>query len=104
MAVNARLNYHPDEAAIKAHLAASDVIGDLLQERVDFACDFWRTRSIRRTGHNAESVRGRVVRGAGPQYGEVEAFSHYARYREFGTRYNRPERVLQQAMAAIEAM
>ncbi|WP_280455883.1 hypothetical protein [Nocardia brasiliensis] len=61
---------------------------------VDVGADYWRTRSHRRTGHNASAVVGYVDPGDGHQFGVVYAYSRYARYREEGTRDNAAEHVL----------
>ncbi|GAA5087005.1 hypothetical protein [Nocardia iowensis] len=74
----------------------------MLQQIVELGADYWRTRSHRRTGHNASSVIGYVDPGHGHQFGVVYAYSRYARYREQGTHNDAAEHVMADLVHIIE--
>ncbi len=97
------MQFDPSTNNLDAYERSSPDLARVLQAKAQVGADFWSANSIKRTGHNARSVEARVEKdGDGRQIGIVHAYSHYARFREHGTRYNAPERVLAQAIAVIE--
>ena len=91
---------------LDAYLSESDDLAKVIHTKCEIGAAFWTANSRKRTGYNSQSVTTLLTRGGlngTKQVGVIYAFGHYARFREHGTRYNRPERVLAQAISVIES-
>ncbi|WP_433677980.1 hypothetical protein [Nocardia sp. CA-119907] len=99
-----KVDYDPGGNTLDLAVGTGTGTRQILQHIVDLGADYWRTRSHRRTGRNATSVTGYVDPGDGHQFGVVHAYSHYAEYRERGTRYNAAEHVLADFLHGIQAL
>ncbi|MGW4769866.1 hypothetical protein ACWEO2_17700 [Nocardia sp. NPDC004278] len=88
------MDYDPTGSEFELAIGVGEDTRQMLQQIVEVGADYWRSRSHRRTGYNATAVVGYVDPGEGHQYGVVYAYSHYARYRETGTRHNRAEHLM----------
>lgn len=77
---------------------------DLMIRKGVAGARFWTANSIVDTGHNSRSIGVLIDRNAaGHQFAVLYAFGHYARFREHGTRYNAPEKVLHKSVDVIRA-
>ena len=86
------------------YLRGSQELEAMLYRAAVIGAAFWAAKSIVDTSFNSRAVLPLVIRDEhGWQQGLVYAWGHYARFREHGTRYNAPERVLRQAIKIIEA-
>lgn len=97
------MRYTPPAGGFGRILRESRPLHELQQRKAGASAAFWRANSRVRTGYNAASVR--VVAGVrgGRYVAVVYAHSHYARFREHGTRYNAAERVLRRSVPSIRA-
>ncbi|WP_043654350.1 hypothetical protein [Nocardia thailandica] len=85
-------------------LQDSAELGDFLQEVAEQGADRW-TRSVRwKTGFNATHIEAYVqaAEDAPVLEGIVLAWGYYARFREHGTRFNRPEHVMRDFIRDVE--
>ncbi|MGV9617112.1 hypothetical protein [Nocardia xishanensis] len=98
------MDYDPTGNTLDLAVGTGEDTRQTLQAIVDLGADHWRTHSHRRTGHNATSVTGYVDPGGGHQHGVVYAYSHYARYREHGTRHNAAEHVMADFLHMIDGL
>lgn len=86
------------------YLRGSQELEAMLYRAAVIGAAFWSAKSIVDTSFNSRAVLPLVTRDEHDrQMGLVYAWGHYARFREHGTRYNEPERVLHQAIKIIEA-
>lgn len=79
-------------------------LADMLDRKAAAGAAFWTANSIKRTGYNASSVvvgDGRAASGAMKR--TIYAHGYYAKWREIGTRYHRPEAVLRRSVPTIAA-
>ena len=84
-------------------MRTSEELTQFVQEIAEQGADRWAVRSRWRTGFNATSVSAH----AGPgENGDIEgvtyASGYYARFREHGTRWNRPEHVMRDFIRDVE--
>ncbi|WP_062989947.1 hypothetical protein [Nocardia anaemiae] len=98
------MDYDPTGNTLDLAIDVGEDTREILQHIVEVGADYWRTRSHRRTGRNATSVIGYVDPGEGQQFGVVYAYTHYARYREEGTRHNAAEHVMADFVHMIEGL
>ncbi len=81
----------------------STELGAFLQELGEQGADRWALRSRWRTGFNATHVEAFTeLDDDGDQQGVVYASGYYARFREHGTRWNRPEHVMRDFIRDVE--
>lgn len=79
-------------------------LADMLDRKAAAGAAFWTANSIKRTGYNASSVTVRSGRTAtGNMKRTIYAHGYYAKWREIGTRYHRPEAVLRRSFPTIAA-
>ena len=77
-------------------MRTSQELKDFTLEIAEQGADRWALRSKWRTGFNATHVSALVGLGEdGDIEGVTYADGYYARFREHGTRWNRPEHVMQ---------
>jgi len=98
------VEYDPSGNELELAVGIGEDTRHMLEDIVELGVDYWRTRSHRRTGHNATSVIGYVDPGDGHQFGVVYAYSHYAEYRERGTRHNAAEHLMADFLHWIQAL
>ncbi|MFI6045286.1 hypothetical protein ACIA8C_26900 [Nocardia sp. NPDC051321] len=98
------MDFDPSNNELELAVGLGENTRQMLQQVVELGADYWRTRSHRRTGHNATSVIGYVDPGGGHQFGVVYAYSRYALYREAGTRDTAAEHVLADFVNLIEGL
>ena len=98
------MDYDPTGNTLDLAVGTGSDTRQLLQHIVDLGADYWRTRSHRRTGHNATSVVGYFDPGGGHQYGVVYAYATYARYREEGTRDDAAEHVMADFLHSLDGL
>ena len=97
------MEYDPAGNNLEAWLRESTELRDYVQEVCEIGADRWAALSKWRTGFNATHVRAYTHRGEGGQIeGIIDAWGHYARFREHGTRYNKAESILADFKEAIE--
>ncbi|QRI76263.1 MULTISPECIES: hypothetical protein [Rhodococcus] len=84
-------------------LSSSPGVRDWLHELAELGADDWSIRSRWRSGFNATHVEASTDHSAGGDYeSTIYASGHYARWREHGTRYNAPERVMSDYLRSID--
>ncbi|MFE2994084.1 hypothetical protein ACFXG4_03580 [Nocardia sp. NPDC059246] len=88
------MEYDSDDFDLERILVDSDELRAFLQEVAEQGADRWALRSRWRTGFNATHVEAGVIPDEGILTGIVYASGYYARFREHGTRWNRPEHVM----------
>lgn len=92
-----------DDADLDRLLRSSPELAAFLQEVAEQGADRWAMRSRWRTGFNATHVVADVQPDQnGHLEGTVLAWGHYARFREHGTRWNRPEHVMRDFIRDVE--
>ncbi|AVP71358.1 hypothetical protein [Prescottella equi] len=99
------MRYSPGSNNLHEVPLRSEPLARLTHRKAQAGADFWTANSRIRTGYNASHVRvldGRNAAGTA-RVSTVYADGYYAKWREIGTRYNAPERVLRQSIAAIRA-
>ncbi|WP_109527261.1 MULTISPECIES: hypothetical protein [Nocardia] len=85
------------------YMRKSDELTEFVQEIAEQGADRWATRVRWRTGFNATHIEAH----SGPsESGDIEgvtyASGYYARFREHGTRWNRPEHVMRDFIRDVE--
>lgn len=84
-------------------MRTSPELTEFVQEIAEQGADRWAARSKWRTGFNATHVEALSGPGeTGDIEGVVYASGHYARFREHGTRWNRPEHVMADFIKDVE--
>ncbi|WP_280466068.1 hypothetical protein [Nocardia brasiliensis] len=97
------MEYDSTDNELAEFMRDSPELRQFLQAVADQGAERWEARSRRRTGFNATHVEAYVEPGeSGEQQGVVYASGHYARYREHGTRWNRPEHVMRDFKDDVE--
>ncbi|SLG40362.1 Uncharacterised protein [Mycobacteroides abscessus subsp. abscessus] len=98
------MQYDPSGNNLDQIMRDGPALRDLMIRKGVAGAKFWTRKSIKDTGHNSRSIGVFIARNAqGVQTAVLYAFGHYARFREHGTRFNRPERVLHQAVDVIRS-
>jgi hypothetical protein len=99
------LRYDPTGNNFDQVTARSKPLKQLLNRKAQAGATFWTMNSIIRTGFNASSVK--VLDGMNAtndkQVSVIYAHGYYAKWRERGGKYNRPERVMWRSVPAIKA-
>lgn len=99
------MDFSPEGNNLDAYLRESDELRAYVQEVGEVGADGWAIRSRWRTGFNATHIRAYTHRGPGGQIeGVIDAWGHYARYREHGTRYNAAEGILDSYKDVVEGL
>ncbi|WP_155291661.1 hypothetical protein [Rhodococcoides fascians] len=100
------MRYNPAGSNFERALRGNDRLKTILRRKAQAGATFWTMNSRIRTGFNASSVRVLEGEGAGRHTGRdvaiIYTHGYYAKWREIGTRYNAPERVLRRSTAAIK--
>ncbi|WP_032380956.1 hypothetical protein [Rhodococcoides fascians] len=99
------MQYNPAGSNFDRVLTDSAPLKRVLRRKAQAGATFWTMNSIIRTGFNASSVRVLEGRGSGDladrDVAVIYTHGYYAKWREIGTRWNRPERVLRRSTDAI---
>lgn len=84
---------------------SSPDLRDLLEARCEIGIDFWQTNAAVDTGYLRSAIETLITNDGpgGAMQGVVYAKAEYAMYREMGTRYITPDRILVQCIGLIEA-
>ncbi|MFD3594273.1 hypothetical protein ACFWU5_16215 [Nocardia sp. NPDC058640] len=97
------MEYDGSELNLETYLREDLELGAFLLELGEQGADRWALRSRWRTGFNATHVEAFTELGeSGVQEGVVYASGHYARFREHGTRWNKPEHVMRDFIRDVE--
>lgn len=97
------MRYDPTGADLERMLSESPQVRDYLLELAELGADEWAVRSRWRTGWNATHVSASVEHGPGGDFeSTIYASAHYARWREHGTRFNAPERVMAEYLLKVD--
>ncbi|MFC4373373.1 hypothetical protein ACFO5K_04615 [Nocardia halotolerans] len=97
------MEYDGSDLDLDAYFREDPTLRAFLQEVGEQGADRWALRSRWRTGFNATSVEAAVgLDETGKQEGIVYASGYYARFREHGTRWNRPEHVMRDFIRDVE--
>ncbi len=87
----------------RGFLRDSPELAEFLHEVAEQGADRWALRSRWRTGFNATHTETFVQPDErGNQEGVLVATGYYARFREHGTRWNRPEHVMRDFIRDVE--
>lgn len=96
------MEYSSDGNTLDQYMRDDPDLRDLMIRKATAGGRYWTAKSIVDTGHNSRSIGVLIDRNAaGHQFAVLYAFGHYARFREHGTRFNAPERVLHQSVDVI---
>ncbi|WP_280442931.1 hypothetical protein [Nocardia brasiliensis] len=101
------MKFQPDRAGVARYLKTSAELRAVLAEQAEITIALYRAGVRHRTGRNAREVRfGTRLGGAkGDRWiATVHAYARYAAYREWGTRRNRSERGLRDALAQLDSL
>ncbi|CDZ89053.1 hypothetical protein ACQR3W_22045 [Rhodococcus ruber] len=99
------MDYDATGNDLDAYLHDSDELRAYVQEVCEVGADIWSVRSVWRTGFNATHIRAYTDRDRdGDMIGVIDAWGHYARYREHGTRYNQAESILADFKDVVEGL
>ncbi|WP_378734927.1 hypothetical protein [Nocardia brasiliensis] len=101
------MKFRSDQAGLAAYLKTSAELRAVLIEQAEITMALYRAEVRHRTGRNAREVRvsTRVGGALGDRWvATVHAYSPYAAYREWGTRRNRSERGLRDALARLGSL
>lgn len=97
------MEYDPTGNDFDAMLSRSPQVRDWLLELAELGADAWAIGSRWATGWNATHVSASVDHGpTGDFESTIYASAHYARWREHGTRFNAPERVMSDYLRSID--
>lgn len=97
------MDYDPTGNDLDAYLSSSDELRDYVHEVAEIGADRWAALSRWRTGFNATHVRAFTDTGRdGNIEAIIDAWGHYARFREHGTRHNKAESILADFKESIE--
>ncbi len=97
------LEYDGSSMDMDAFFRGSPELAEFLQEVAEQGADRWAMRSKWRTGYNATHTEAFTELDAtGKQQGVTYASGYYARFREHGTRWNRPEHVMRDFIRDVE--
>lgn len=85
------------------YMRSSEELAEFALEIAEQGADRWSMRSRWRTGFNATNVTAHAGPGdSGDIEGVTYASGYYARFREHGTRWNRPEHVMRDFIREVE--
>lgn len=97
------MRYDPTGNDFHDMLSTSPQVRDWLLELAELGADEWSVRSRWRTGYNATHITASVDHGTDGDYeATIYASGYYARWREHGTRYNAPERVMSDYLRSVD--
>ncbi|MFI6168842.1 hypothetical protein ACIBCN_18825 [Nocardia sp. NPDC051052] len=94
---------YSSEGADFSQALRSAAVKRLVHRKAEAGAAFWQANSRARTGYNASHVRVISTLSNGKEIAVIHAWGYYAKWRELGTRWNQPERVLYRARPIIKA-
>lgn len=101
------MKFRPNRAGVANYLKTSAELRAVLVEQAEITIALYRAGVRQRTGRNAREVRFDTRVGGAKSdrwVATVHAYSRYAAYREWGTRRNRSERGLRDALARLDSL